>query len=124
LGVVNIPKKPILADPNMIDTVLRNLIQNAIKFTSQGGGVIVSAHIDHEWMWVQITDTGIGISKERIKNIFKIDTTLSTLGTKGEVGSGLGLHVCNELVQKFGGKMEVISQEGNGATFKFSIPLA
>jgi signal transduction histidine kinase len=124
LSAVNIPKNPILTDPNMIDTVLRNLLQNAIKFTSQGGGVIVSAHIDHEWMWVQITDTGIGISKERIKNIFKIDTTLSTLGTKGEVGSGLGLHVCNELVQKFGGKMEVISQEGNGATFKFSIPLA
>jgi two-component system sensor histidine kinase/response regulator len=124
LGVVNIPKKPILADPNMIDTVLRNLLQNAIKFTHLVGNIIISAYTDHEWMWVKITDTGIGISKERIESIFKLDTTLSTIGTKGEVGSGLGLHVCNELVKKCGGILKVTSQEGDGTTFKFSIPLA
>jgi signal transduction histidine kinase len=124
LGVVNIPNKPILADPNMIDTVLRNLLQNAIKFTHLGGNIIIPVYTDHEWMWVKITDTGIGISKERIESIFKLDTTLSTIGTKGEVGSGLGLHVCNELVKKCGGILKVTSQEGDGTTFKFSIPLA
>jgi signal transduction histidine kinase len=90
LGVVNIPNKPILADPNMIDTVLRNLLQNAIKFTHLGGNIIISAYTDHEWMWVKITDTGIGISKERIESIFKLDTTLSTIGTKGEVRKWFG----------------------------------
>ena len=90
MGVVNIPKKPILADPNMIDTVLRNLLQNAIKFTHLVGNIIISAYTDHEWMWVKITDTGIGISKERIESIFKLDTTLSTIGTKGEVRKWFG----------------------------------
>ena len=108
----------------MADTVLRNLIHNAIKFTPENGSVTVSAHADREWMWVQISDTGIGIPTELIDSIFKIDTTLSTPGTKGEVGSGLGLHVCYELIQKCGGKIDVISQEGQGATFKFSFPLA
>jgi signal transduction histidine kinase len=74
-------------------------------------------------VWIQVTDTGIGISKEKIQNIFKIDTTISTQGTKGEIGSGLGLHVCNELVKKCGGVIEVTSQEGNGTAFKFSLPL-
>ena len=124
LNAIDIPPDLILTDPNMADTVLRNLIQNAIKFTPENGSVTVSAHADREWMWVQISDTGIGIPTELIDSIFKIDTTLSTPGTKGEVGSGLGLHVCNELIQKCGGKIDVISQEGQGATFKFSFPLA
>jgi signal transduction histidine kinase len=124
IRVVNIPSNLILVDPNMLDTVIRNLIHNAIKFTNLGGNVIISANTDHEWMWIQVRDTGIGISEERIKNIFKLDSTLSTQGTKGEDGSGLGLHVCNELVKKCGGIIEAKSQEGTGTVVKFSTPLA
>ncbi len=124
LGVVNTPNELILSDSNMIDTVLRNLIQNAIKFSYPGGKVIISSQTEHEWMWIQIADKGIGISKKRIKSIFKLDRTFSTVGTNGEVGSGLGLHVCNELIKKCGGKLDIISQEGNGTKVKFSIPLA
>ncbi len=119
-----LPKAPVLTDENMAHTVLRNLVHNALKFTPDGGQVSVSADADNEWMWISISDTGIGICKDRIITLFEINAGKSTPGTDGEVGSGLGLHLCCALVKKCGGSIHVKSQAGKGSTFQFSLPLA
>ncbi len=116
------PNTILFADRNMIDTVLRNLINNAIKFTSEGGKVIVSSHFGDTTVEARVADTGVGISDRGQKRIFKLDQKYKTDGTAGESGSGLGLILCQELIEKNGGKIWVESEKGKGSIFKFTLP--
>ena len=109
-------------DEEMIKTVLRNLISNAIKFTNQGGTVKVDLGKKDDHKIVRVIDTGVGIPANQIDQIFRIDVVASTPGTEGERGTGLGLILCKEFVEKNGGKLWVESEEGKGSTFSFSLP--
>jgi Signal transduction histidine kinase len=113
----------IIADKNMIKTVLRNLISNAIKFTHKNGKVEVKAMIANKHVEISVSDSGIGMTKETIAKLWRIDTNLSTRGTENEEGTGLGLFLCKEFVKKHDGKIWVESEPGKGSTFKFILPL-
>jgi signal transduction histidine kinase/ligand-binding sensor domain-containing protein len=114
----------IMADKNMVLTILRNLISNAIKFTHKNGKVEVSARIKNKNAEISVSDNGIGMTKDTIAKIFRIDTTLSTRGTENEKGTGLGLFLCKEFIEKHGGKIWVESESGKGSIFKFLLPLS
>ncbi len=114
----------ITADSKMTETVLRNLIANAIKFTNLNGTIIVSSERKNNWVTVKVTDNGVGIPEEDIQKLFRIDSNYSTKGTAEETGTGLGLILCKELVEKQGGKINVLSQKGSGSTFYFTLPAA
>ncbi len=115
----------IMADENMISSVLRNLISNAIKFTPHSGTILISSkkNDDINFLEVSITDTGVGIPKDKIDDLFHIDKNTSTLGTENETGTGLGLILCKEFVEKHGGKIWIESEKGRGSIFKFTLPL-
>lgn len=114
-------------DLNVIQTVFRNLISNAIKFSYSGGSVTVNAKIEkndinnNAYIIVSVKDTGVGIPKDKIDKIFDIDVDYTTLGTKSEKGTGLGLILCKELIEKNGDKIWVGSEEGKGSTFYFTL---
>ena len=108
-------------DKEMTKTVLRNLISNAIKFSNKDGTIALNAYQQSSFLEVQIKDTGIGISINDKPNLFGIDKNLSTPGTAGEKGTGLGLILCKELIEKQGGKIWVESEEGKGSTFHFTL---
>ena len=113
----------IFADKNMLNTVLRNLISNAIKFTHRGGSVNVKAVISGNEVTISVKDTGIGISVDNIDKLFRIDSKCTRPGTDKEQGTGLGLKLSKEFVEKLGGKIWVESIENKGSEFIFSIPL-
>lgn len=113
----------IFADTDMIKTVLRNLVSNAIKFTNTGGTIIINAEEDPENITISISDNGIGIAFADLKKLFNISEVLSTKGTANEKGTGLGLLLCREFVEKHGGKIWVVSEVGKGSAFKFTLPL-
>jgi signal transduction histidine kinase/ligand-binding sensor domain-containing protein len=113
----------VFADHNMINTVVRNILGNAIKYTEKGD-ISVDIKRNKDRMEISITDSGIGIPEEKMANIFEIDQEKSTLGTKGEKGSGLGLLICKEFVQINGGEISVRNTQGKGTTFTFTIPLS
>ncbi len=110
------------ADKQMLSTVLRNLISNALKFTREGGEVVISAQHNPEDILVSIQDNGIGIAPEMTEALFRINTNVSTPGTNNEKGTGLGLILCKEFVAKHGGRIWVESEEGKGSTFSFTLP--
>ena len=114
----------VYADEYMIDTVIRNLTANAIKFTPDGGQVTLSAQRNGkpELVEVSVTDTGVGINKEHIDTLFRIDVHHTTRGTANELGTGLGLILCQEMVKKNGGRIWIESKEGQGTTVKFTVP--
>ena len=110
------------ADNNMLNTVLRNFISNAIKFTHTGGNVNISIKTKNDDSYIiSVKDDGVGISSENIGKLFKIDVKFTTVGTANEHGSGLGLLVCKEFVEKNGGEVFVTSQEGQGTEFAFTL---
>ncbi len=111
------------ADKNMIDTVIRNLVSNSLKFTPNGRTVDVSARSIGNFIEVSVSDTGLGIKPEILTKLFKIDQHVTTLGTTGEKGSGLGLVLCKELVEKNGGKIGVESKLNEGSRFYFTLPV-
>jgi len=113
----------ISADKNMIKTILRNLISNAIKFTNKNGKVEVKADIMSDQLEISVSDNGIGMKDETIAKLFKLDSNISTYGTENEKGTGLGLFLCKEFVEKHGGKIWVESESGKGSTFKFILPM-
>ena len=120
----NIPSNlKVLADRNMMDTILRNLLTNALKFTPRNGKIEVSAIIKNKQVEISVTDNGIGIPKENFDKIFRIDSKTSTLGTEKEKGSGLGLILCKEFAERNGGKIWVESELEKGSTFRFTIPV-
>jgi signal transduction histidine kinase len=118
------PSSIINGDENMIVTVVRNLLANAVKFTDKGGQVtldidaingISTIHI------VSVTDTGTGMTPEQIQNLFRIDRKQSREGTAGEKGTGLGLIVCKEFLEKHGSTLHVESEAGKGSRFWFEL---
>lgn len=111
------------ADYQMVDTVIRNLTSNALKFTPAGGSVLFSATQNEQFIEVSVADTGVGISEEAFPRMFRIDTHYIKSGTDGEEGTGLGLILCRELVEKNSGKIWVESKFGEGTTFRFTLPL-
>ena len=111
------------ADKEMISTVLRNLISNAIKFTQPEGKIVVSLVAKQDELIFSVSDTGVGISKAGIDKLFKISTSFSTPGTLNEKGSGLGLVLCKEFIEKNKGKIWVDDRVGIGTTICFSLPL-
>ncbi|MDA1098615.1 MAG: PAS-domain containing protein [Proteobacteria bacterium] len=113
-----------LADPQMVETVLRNLVANAIKFTKKGGDVWVEANRQDGKIIIAVRDSGIGISPERLSKLFEFETGASTAGTEGEKGTGLGLQLCKELVELQGGVIAVESKPGLGSTFRITLPSA
>jgi len=110
-------------DPHMTNTVIRNLISNALKFTDDNGKVTVSAQCLSDCAEIRITDTGIGMSAEQVERLFKLETQQSTTGTRGERGTGLGLLICKDFVEMQDGKLSVESTIGEGSTFAFTLPL-
>lgn len=110
-------------DRQMINTVLRNLINNAIKFTNKGGKVEIYINRKNDFYEVQVKDEGIGISSDNMGKLFHIDVKHKTTGTSGEKGTGLGLILCKEFVEKGGGIIWCESEEGKGTSFYFTIPI-
>ena len=115
----------VYADRNMIDSILRNLIVNAVKFTNNNGKITIKAikHPNEEFAIIQIEDSGVGISKDDIDKLFNIEFSHTTIGSSGEKGTGLGLILCKEFVEKHGGKIWVESEVGKGSKFYFTIPI-
>ena len=111
----------VYADRAMMATVLRNLMSNAIKFTYPGGVIVVSAESNQDNLTVSVADSGIGLSKKRIDQLFRIEESYSTSGTNKETGTGLGLILCKEFVEKHGGRIWAESIEGKGSTFHFTL---
>ncbi len=114
----------IYADENMITSIIQNLISNALKFTDENGKIVIADKDDADFVEVSIIDNGIGMSEERTKKLFNIESNLTTPGTAHESGSGLGLILCKELVEKNNGKIWVKSIVGSGTTFIFTVPKA
>jgi signal transduction histidine kinase len=114
----------VFADPMMIETVLRNLISNAIKFTPENGTIEIEARNTGNEVLVSVKDTGIGISEADLANLFRIDSKVKRKGTNNEDGSGLGLVLCKEFVDKNNGSIWAESIPGKGSTFFISIPAA
>ncbi len=112
----------IFGDKNMLTTVIRNLINNALKFTNPEGSVYVTSESDEQDCIISINDNGVGIKAENIDKLFRIDQHHSTKGTSKETGTGLGLLLCKEFIQKNNGRIWVQSEENKGSSFKFSIP--
>ena len=112
----------ITADVGMLETILRNLVSNAIKFTSRGGSITISAINVNDKIHFSIKDSGVGISPDNIKLLFSTHLNPTTYGTSGEKGTGLGLNICREFVLKHGGEIWVESELGSGSIFHFSIP--
>lgn len=115
------PEIMVFADQQMIGTVLRNLISNAIKFTPKGGEIIISAEKRADEILVSVSDNGVGIAPERLEKLFHIDESDTTPGTNNENGTGLGLILCKEFVKNHGGKLWVESENGKGSTFYFAL---
>lgn len=109
-------------DENLISTVIRNLISNAIKYTPAGGKITATLYEDSSNVYADIKDTGIGLSDERKNQLFKIETNTSTRGTEDEAGTGLGLILCKEIMDKHLGEISVKSEEGKGSTFSIKLP--
>lgn len=116
------PIHEIFADSNMIFTILRNLVSNAIKFTREGDEVMILSREDNEFIEICVKDTGVGMNEVDLKKLFRIDVHHSEIGTEKEKGTGLGLILCKELVEKNGGKIWVESKIGEGSEFYFTIP--
>lgn len=112
----------LLGDVNIVNTILRNLVNNAIKFTGSGGTVTIDYSPANDYHLISVKDTGIGMSHEKLRSLFKVDKSKSEKGTGGESGTGLGLIICKEFVEKHGGKIWATSRQGMGSTFFFTIP--
>lgn len=115
--------QPICVDVDMVKTILRNLTSNAIKYTYPNGIVKIEAQKSGSNILFCVSDTGMGIEPEFIENIFHVGNNLSKTGTDGELGTGLGLVLCKEFVEKNNGEIWIESEVGKGSSFKFTMPL-
>jgi len=121
--ICNCPKNiEVCADKNMLQTILRNLISNATKFTPKSGKATLSAKLtETNYVELSVTDTGIGMSPALVSNLFQLKTQSNRFGTEGEPSTGLGLLLCKDFVEKHGGKIKITSEEGKGSTFYITI---
>jgi len=119
----NIPGNTfVYADKNMVLTVFLNLVSNAVKFTPNNGKVEIKSIVENQHIKIQVEDNGVGISPENMKKLFRLDQKIQTKGTDKETGTGLGLILCKEFVEKNNGKIWAESKEGKGSRFYFSLP--
>jgi two-component system sensor histidine kinase/response regulator len=114
----------VLADQEMVKSIMQNLLTNAIKFSFPESEIVISAKLKNTQVEVIVEDSGTGIEENKLNNLFNIGANLNTAGTKGEKGTGLGLILSKEFVEKNGGTMRVESTIGSGSRFIFSLPLA
>lgn len=112
----------IYSDQQMLETIIRNLVGNAIKFTPTGGSVTIRSKLLENAVEVSVSDTGVGIEGSVRDTLFSIDSDSRTVGTNGEKGSGFGLDLCNELVQRHNGHLRVESHINEGSTFRVILP--
>ncbi len=126
LDVANLvsPDLSVVVDKYTMRTVIGNLFNNSVKFTNEFGQIKWSARVKNQQVEVAITDTGVGIKPQAMDRLFKIEQSQSTLGTNKEKGTGLGLFLCKEFVEKNGGEIRVESEWGAGSTFYFTVPLS
>ncbi|GAB6057593.1 sensor histidine kinase [Desulfonatronum parangueonense] len=113
----------VLADKHMLNTILRNLLTNAVKFSNSSGQVRVRALLDESVVQISVKDDGIGIDRQTLTNLLKLDKMRSRKGTSGEKGTGLGLLLCKEFIEKHEGKIWVDSKVNKGTTIYFTLPL-
>jgi signal transduction histidine kinase len=113
----------IFADRNMLKTILRNLITNAVKYSHTGGKIMIESKLLPSFVEIAITDTGVGIAPNRLEKIFTLDEKITTRGTAEEKGSGLGLLLCKEFIEKHKGKIWINSEPQKGTTVFFTLPL-
>lgn len=118
------PALTLNGDEAMIETIFRNIINNGIKYTHEGGKVVISALQNTHYVRFIIEDNGVGISKQQYKKLFSIDSNLKTKGTRGEQGTGLGLVICREFVDLHKGKIWAESKTGKGSRFYFELPVS
>jgi len=111
------------ADEYMVTTVLRNLLYNAIKFTGSSGKITITAEEKPNYIEVKVQDNGVGISEKDLKKLFKADVYYKTRGTDKESGTGVGLILCKDFIEKNGGKISVESKPKKGTTFYFTLPI-
>ncbi len=116
------PKLEVVADQNMLRTIMRNLLTNAVKFSFPGGEVKVGTTMENGYLLVSVEDNGTGISEDDLIKLFRIDEKFTSRGTANEEGSGLGLILCKEFVEKHGGSIWVESDQGKGSAFIFRLP--
>jgi PAS domain S-box-containing protein len=116
----------VFADKNLIQQVFNNLISNSIKFTKQGGTINIDTKSSNEYRFIEVivSDTGVGIKKENLVHLFNVDSKFTSEGTAGEKGSGLGLSLVKEIIEKHSGKLRVESEYGAGSSFIFTIPVS
>ena len=120
---INVPEQlQVMADKNMIQTVVRNLFSNAVRFTPENGTIELSAQKENGEMIFSIADTGPGIAAEDIKKLFRIEEDVTKVGSSPEKGTGLGLILCKELIEKNKGRIWVESSAGQGSRFSFALP--
>ena len=114
----------VFADGNMLDSIIRNLAMNAVKFTPAGGNITISAKTNPDnSVEIAVKDTGIGIDEIMLENLFRLDVNTNREGTEGEYSTGMGLFLCKDFIKKHNGKLWVESQKDKGSTFRFSLPL-
>jgi signal transduction histidine kinase len=111
------------AHKHSVNTVVRNLISNAIKFTPAEGKISLRVHAESGSVTVSVADTGVGMSRDIMDKLFRIDTKHTTRGTADEKGTGLGLILCKEFIEKNGGRIGVESEVGKGSVFHFTLPV-
>lgn len=112
----------VYADKNMLRIILRNLLGNAIKFSFPGGKIWMEARVEGDFCYLSVIDEGIGISSEILHKLFDVNQHVTSPGTAGESGSGLGLVICKDFVEQNGGSIDVESESGKGAQFRISLP--
>ena len=113
----------VFADRDLFSVIVRNFVSNAIKFTPEGGKIIINSEVYENKLIVSVIDNGIGMTPEVLNNLFRPNQTMSLLGTNNETGTGLGLLLCSDFVKAIGGKIWVSSQYGEGSTFSFTVPI-
>ena len=112
----------VYADENMVTTVIRNLVSNAIKFSNNGDSITIRADLQDSFVEISVIDNGVGMKKDDQEKLFRIDLHHTTNGTSDEKGTGLGLILCKEFIERNGGKISVESDLNKGSTFKFTLP--
>ncbi len=124
IAEIDIPEDiSVFVDENMFGSILRNIAVNAIKFTPMGGKISLIVKKSEKGVVVfSLHDTGIGMSKEIVDNLFQLDNPTNRKGTEGEASTGLGLIICKEFIEKNGGKIWVESEVGSGSSFHFTLP--